>query len=96
MTQQFKMEISHVPYKLEPAITREFLTTKRRRTFLSGNRFTELAVVGGLVVCGAQIRISTSIRNNVLASIHQWYKGSTKIKDQWDRAWFPEVNSSKR
>ena len=55
MTQQFKMEIRHVPYKLDPAITRAFLTTKRRRTFLSGNRFTERAVVGGLVVCNIHV-----------------------------------------
>ena len=67
------MEISHIPYKLEPAITREFLTTKRRRTFLSSNRFTELAVVGELVVCRTHTKISMTMRNTVVKPAHQWY-----------------------
>ena len=52
--------------------------------------FTELAVVGGLIVRGARIVVPKSLRDKVVKLAHEGHHGITKTKEYLrTRVWFP-------
>ena len=52
--------------------------------------FTELAVVGGLIVRGARIVVPKSLRDKVVKLAHEGHQGITKTKEYLrTRVWFP-------
>ena len=55
--------------------------------------FTELAVVGGLVVRGARIVVPKSLRDKVVKLAHEGHQGITKTKEYLrTRVWFPGLD----
>ena len=52
--------------------------------------FTELAVVGGLIVRGARIKVPKSLRDKVIKLAHEGHQGITKTKEYLrTRVWLP-------
>ncbi|PFX21298.1 Retrovirus-related Pol polyprotein [Stylophora pistillata] len=77
---------------LKSAIAREYFTISERQAlgpqFYPG--FTELAVVGGLVVRGCRIVVPRSLRDKVVHLAHEGHQGVTKTKEYLrSRVWFP-------
>ena len=57
--------------------------------------FTELAVVGGLIVRGAQIVVPRSLRDKVVKLEHKGHQGITKTKEYLrTRVWFPGLDKT--
>ena len=55
--------------------------------------FTELAVVGGLVVHRAQIVVPRALRDKVVRLTQEGHQGNTKTKEYlWTRGWFPGLD----
>ena len=55
--------------------------------------FTELAVVGGLVVRGSRIVVPRSLRDKVVRLAHEGHQGVTKTKEYLrTRVWFPGLD----
>ena len=81
--------------ELKDAITRGYLTAKEKK-FLGASYdpvFTELAVVGGLVVRGARIVVPRSLREKVVQLAHVGHQGITKTKEYLrSRLWFPGLD----
>ena len=81
--------------ELKSAIARGYLTTQERKTL--GPQFdpvfTELAVVGGLVVRGARIVVPSALRDKVVRLAHEGHQGVTKTKKYLrTRVWFPGLD----
>ena len=81
--------------ELKSAIARGYLTTQERKTL--GPQFepvfTELAVVGGLVVRGDRILVPSALRDKVVCPIHEGHQGVTKTKEYLrTRVWFPDLD----
>ena len=77
------------------AITRGYLTAQEKTTLgpQYGSIFTELAVLGGLVVRGPRIVVSRILRNKVVKLAHEGHQGITKTKEYLcTRVWFPGLD----
>ena len=80
---------------VKEAITRGYLTTddKKRWGHKFDPVFTELAVVGGLVVRGARIVVPTALQERVVRLAHEGHQGITKTKEYLRaRVWFPGLD----
>lgn len=80
---------------LKTAIARGYFTTQEKKVL--GPQydpvFTELAVVGGLVVRGARIVVPRALRDKVVRLAHEGHQGITKTKEYLrTRVWFPGLD----
>ena len=81
--------------ELKDAIARGYLTAEEKKLLgaLYDPVFTELAVVGGLVVRGARIVVPRSLREKVVQLAHAGHQGITKTKEYLrSRLWFPGLD----
>jgi len=86
---------TEVPVDLKEAIARGYFTAQEKRALgLQYNSiFTELAVVGGLVVRGPRIVVPRTLRNKVVKLAHEGHQGITKTKEYLrTRVWFPGLD----
>lgn len=80
---------------LKEAIARGYFTAQEKRALGSQYDaiFTELAVVGGLVVRGPQIVVPRMLRDKVVKLAHEGHQGITKTKEYLrTRVWFPGLD----
>ena len=85
------MELS----SLKEAIARGYFTVREKGALgpQYDSIFTELAVVGGLVVRGARIVVPKSLRDKVVKLAHEGHQGITKTKEYLrTRVWFPGLD----
>ena len=85
------MELS----SLKEAIARGYFTVREKGALGPpyDSIFTELAVVGGLVVRGARIVVPKSLRDRVVKLAHEGHQGITKTKEYLrTRVWFPGLD----
>ena len=85
------MELS----SLKEAIGRGYFTVREKGVLgpQYDSIFTELAVVGGLVVRGARIVVPKSLRDKVVKLAHEGHQGITKTKEYLrTRVWFPGLD----
>ena len=80
---------------LKEAIARGYFTAQEKRAL--GPQydaiFTELAVVGGLVVRGPRIVVPRMLRDKVVKFAHEGHQGITKTKEYLrTRVWFPGLD----
>lgn len=80
---------------LKEAIARGYFTAQEKRAL--GPQydaiFTELAVVGGLVVRGPRIVVPRMLRDKVVKLAHEGHQGITKTKEYLrTRVWFPGLD----
>lgn len=77
---------------LKSAISREYFTAPERQAPgpQFGPVFTELAVVGGLLVRVSRIVVPSALRDKVVRLAHDGHRGVTKTKEYLrTRFWFP-------
>ena len=80
---------------LREAIARGYFMAQEKRTLGPHYHsiFTELAVVGGLVVRGPRIVVPRTLRNKVVNPAHEGHQGITKTKEYLrTRVWFPGLD----
>ena len=80
---------------LKEAIARGYFTAQEKRTLgpQYDSIFTELAVVGGLVVRGPRIVVPRTLQNKVVNLAHEGHQGITKTKEYLrTRVWFPGLD----
>ena len=80
---------------LKEAIARGYFTAQEKRNLgpQYDSIFTELAVVGGLVVRGPRIVVPRTLRNKVVNLAHEGHQGVTKTKEYLrTRVWFPGLD----
>ena len=76
---------------LKEAIAIEYFTAQEKRVLRLqyDSIFTELAVLGGLVVQGPRIVVPRTLQNKVVKLAHKGHQGITKTKEcLCTRAWF--------
>ena len=80
---------------LKSAIARGYFTAPDRQALgpQFDSVFTELAVVGGLLVRGSRIVVPRSLRDKVVRLAHEGHQGVTKTKEYLrTRVWFPGLD----
>ena len=80
---------------LKEAIARGYFTVREKGALgpQYDSIFTELAVVGGLVVRGARIVVPKSLGDKVVKLAHEGHQGITKTKEYLRiRVWFPGLD----
>ena len=80
---------------MKEAIARGYFTAQEKRALgpQCDSIFTELAVVGGLVVRGPRIVVPRTLWVKVIKLAHEGHQGITKTKEYLrTRAWFPGLD----
>ena len=80
---------------MKKAIARGYFTVREKGALgpQCDSIFTELAVVGGLVVRGVRIVVPKSLRDKVVKLAHEGHQGITKTKEYLrTRVWFPGLD----
>ncbi|EDO38428.1 predicted protein [Nematostella vectensis] len=81
--------------QLKEAISRGYFTTDENKTLGAAYNpvFTELAVVGGLVVRGARIVVPRILRAKVVRIAHEGHQGITRTKEYLhSKLWSPGID----